>query len=295
MKIVPNRKIWFFFSGALIIASITFLIAFGLRLGLDFTGGTLQEVKFAGTTPSVQEVNSALSGLGLGEVEVQSTEGGAIVRMKTIDEAKHQEVMAQFRNSFGDTTEERFESIGPVLGEELKKKAMGALFLVFIAITIYIAWAFRRVSRPVSSWVYGVITLISAFHDVIVPLGLFSLLGYLYGIEIGGPFVAAVLTVMGYSINDTIVVLDRVRENLSRASGTFEEIVERSVQQTLVRSLNASATTLLALTAVFFFGGESLKYFSLALIVGISIGTYSSIFIASPLLVVWNKYKQQRH
>ncbi len=293
MQIIANRKIWFFLSGTSIIASIIFLVLFGLRLGLDFRGGTLEEVRFTEKVPSVQEINAALGDLDLGEFIVQPVDSGVILRMKTIDEAKHQEINIRLRERFGSAVEDRFESIGPILGEELKKKAIGALLLVFVAIVFYIAWSFRRVSKPVSSWIYGLITLITAFHDVIIPLGVFSLLGRLSGVEIGGPFVAAILTIMGYSINDTIVVLDRVRENLSRSSAAFEEIVERSVQQTLVRSVNSSMTTLLALAAVYFFGGETLKHFSLALIIGIATGTYSSIFIASPLLVVWEKWKRR--
>lgn len=294
MKIISNRKIWFSISVISIAASIFFLAFFGLKLGLDFTGGTLLEVRFEGSSPAPEEVSSALAGLDMGEIVVQTADNnGLILRAKTIDEAKHQEILSVLNDKFGKAGELRFESVGPVLGNELKKKAIGSLLLVFAAITIYIAWSFRRVSKPVSSWAYGIITLLTAFHDVIIPLGLFALLGRLYGIEVGSPFVAAILTVMGYSINDTIVVLDRVRENLSRDSGGFEGIVEHSVQQTLIRSLNASMTTLLALTAVFLFGGESLKYFSLALIVGIATGTYSSIFIASPLLVVWEKIKRK--
>lgn len=294
IKIIANRKIWFTFSSLTIIASIFFLIVFGLKLGLDFTGGTLLEVKFEAQLPSPQEVNFVLAPLEVGEALIQTTEeNGIILRAQTIDEAKHQEILRVLKDNFGNILELRFESIGPVLGEELKKKSLGALLLVFLAITLYVAWSFRRVAKPVSSWVYGVVTLITAFHDVIIPLGLFALLGRVLNVEIGSSYVAAILTIMGYSINDTIVVLDRVRENLTRQSGDFEGVVEQSVKQTLVRSVNTSVTTSLALIAIFFFGGESLKWFSLALIVGIATGTYSSIFIASPLLVVWDKWKRK--
>lgn len=294
MKIISNRKIWFVFSGITILASIFFLLAYGLRLGLDFTGGTLMEVRFGPGQPASSEIVSSLAGLNLGEIIVQSAgDNQSLLRMKTIEETQHQEILMVFREKFGDVNELRFESVGPVLGEELKKKAVASLLLVFLAVTLYIAWSFRRVTRPVSSWVYGIVTLATAFHDVIIPLGLFALLGKLLHLEVGSSFVAAILTVMGYSINDTIVVLDRVRENLTRTSGNFEEIVERSVNQTLARSVNTSVTTSLALIAIFFFGGESLKWFSLALIVGIATGTYSSIFIASPFLVVWERWTRK--
>ncbi len=294
MKIIALRKIWFAVSGLSIAASIIFLAVFGLKLGLDFTGGSLLEISFAESKPGVTEISEAISDFNLGEVVVQTAgDSGFLLRSRSIDESEHRQMLSRFEEKFGKLNELRFESIGPVLGEELKKKAIAALLMVFAAITFYIAWSFRRVSRPVSSWVYGIVTLATAFHDIIIPLGLFSLLGKLINVEIGGPYVAAILTIMGYSINDTIVVLDRVRENVTKTSGSFEDTVEKSVKQTLARSVNTSLTTTLALLAVFFFGGESLKWFSLALIAGIVTGTYSSIFIASPLLVVWEKWRRR--
>ena len=215
-------------------------------------------------------------------------------RMKTLDEDTHQKVLTSLRGSYGTTTELEFNSIGPSVGQELRQKSLTALVILFLAILAYVAFSFRKVSMPVQSWKYGVVTLISAFHDVSIPVGLFAILGRFAHVEIGTPFIAAVLTIMGYSINDTIVVLDRVRENLQRSSGLFEDIVERSVQQTKLRSLNTSMTTILAMTAVYFFGGASIKDFALALIVGIAVGTYSSIFIASPLLVTWNRWDVKR-
>ncbi len=182
--------------------------------------------------------------------------------------------------------EKRFESIGPVIGGELKKKSVRAIALVLIGIVLYVGWVFRKVSRPVSSWKYGIIALVALFHDIIITLGVFSILGHFYGIEVGMPFVVALLTILGYSVNDTIVVFDRTRENLLRSAwDDFEEVVNRSVNETLIRSVNTSLTTLVVLLAVYFFGGATIQYFILALIIGIVAGTYSSIFIASPLLV----------
>ncbi len=193
-----------------------------------------------------------------------------------------------------EITEKRFESIGPVIGGDLKNKSVKAILIVLISIVLYIGWVFRKVSRPVSSWKYGLIALAALFHDIIVTLGVFSVLGHFYGVEVGMPFVVALLTILGYSVNDTIVVFDRTRENLLRSAwDDFEEVVNRSVNGTLVRSLNTSLTTLVVLLAVYFFGGATIQYFILALIVGIIAGTYSSIFIASPLLVSLAKLKKK--
>ncbi|MCK5475120.1 MAG: protein translocase subunit SecF [Candidatus Pacebacteria bacterium] len=191
--------------------------------------------------------------------------------------------------------EKRFDSIGPVIGNELKSTAVLAIVIAIISIVLYIAWAFRKVSRPVSSFKYGIIATIALFHDVIITLGVFSVLGHLYNVEIGIPFVAALLAILGYSVNDTIVVFDRTRENLLRArDDDFEKTVNKSVNETLIRSINTSFTTLLVLFTLLLFGGETIKYFIVALIVGITAGTYSSLFIASPLLVTWQKWSVRK-
>jgi len=188
--------------------------------------------------------------------------------------------------------EKRFESIGPVIGNELKSSAFWALILSLVGIVLYISWAFRKVSRPISSFNYGFIAIIALFHDIVITMGIFAVLGHFLNVEVGIPFMAALLTVLGYSVNDTIVVFDRTRENLLKADiDDFEEVVNKSVNETLIRSLNTSFTTLLVLAALFLFGGETIKYFVVALFVGIFFGTYSSIFIASPLLVSWQRWK----
>lgn len=186
-------------------------------------------------------------------------------------------------------TELQFDSVGPSIGQELKSKSFNSAFIVLLAIILYISLAFRKVSRPISSWKYGVTAIIALFHDVLVTLGVFSVLGHFYGIEINTPFIAAILTVLGYSVSDTIVVFDRIRENLPKSQDNFEDTINRSVNQTIVRSINTSLSSILALAAILFFGGNTIKDFALALVVGIFVGTYSSIFIASPILVVWEK------
>ncbi len=290
LNIIAKRKVWYVISGTLVVASILCLILFGLNLGIDYTGGALWEIKTANpvAVPGARDFLSSNIG---SEVVVQPTENGLIFRFKEISEETHQKISKDFGEKFGAFEELRFEAVGPVIGQELKQKSTLSIILVALAVILYIAWTFRKVSKPVISWKYGVLTVVSLLHDVILPLGLFAVLGKFFNVEIGASFIAAILTIAGYSINDTIVVLDRVRENLFKEKGDFEETVEKSVNQTIARSLNTTFTTLLALVAVYFFGGETIKYFALALIVGIASGAYSSIFVASPLLVTW--YKQQ--
>ncbi|MBI4262712.1 protein translocase subunit SecF [Candidatus Uhrbacteria bacterium] len=294
MSFVRYRIIWYIFSGTLIAAAIVSLGVWGLAYGIDFTGGSLLEVQFIEKIPTSASITGALQPLQFGDIVAQPAGSkGAIIRTRSLSEAEHSQIKDALTKSFGAFDEIRFDSIGPTIGAELRSQAFWAILLVLISIVLYIAWSFRAVSYPVSSWVYGIITIITAFHDVIIPVGVFSLLGHWYGIEINGAFVAAVLTIMGYSINDTIVVLDRIRENVKTSRADFETTVGTSLRQTIARSLNTTLTTLLALVAVYFFGGESVKYFVLALIIGIATGAYSSIFIASPLLVSWYQWRRR--
>jgi len=285
------RKIYFAFSGLLILGSLACLILFGLKPGIDFTGGSILEVEYKAERFSNQEIKNALADLELGEIYIQPTgERGVIIRMKDIDEATHQQVLEKL----GQVEELRFESIGPVIGRELKEKTKIVIVLSLLAIVFYIALAFRRIQRPVSSWQYGIASLLALFHDVLIPIGTLSLLGKFYGVQITIPVIVALLTVLGYSINNTVVVFDRIRENLlKRIGATYEGTVNNSLNQTLTRSLNTSLTTLFVLIAIFLLGGETLKYFALTLILGIAAGTYSSIFLASPILVSWLKWRKK--
>ena len=267
------------------------LATFGLKQGIDFVGGSELTVKFDGARPNSVDIEKAISSESTGSLTIQPVgDNEATIRTKTLEEAQHQEMVKTLNDKFGKVTEMQYNAIGPAVGEELRQKSLTGLVIIFLAILAFIAYQFRGVSKPVESWKYGLVVIATAFHDVAVPVGLFAILGKTMNLEIGTSFIAAILTIMGYSINDTIVVMDRIRENLMKTSGTFEEIVERSLKQTMLRSFNTSMTTTLALTAVYIFGGESIKYFALALIVGILTGTYSSIFIASPLLVTWSRW-----
>ena len=288
-------KIYYIISGMLMAASIAALIVFGLKFGIEFTGGSKMELEFTEIRPSNEEIAKSLEQFGLGEIIIQPTgEKGAILQLKGIDEETHQKALAEL-NALSDVEEKSFQFIGPSVGNELKNKTLIAITLALLAITAYIAFAFRKVSRPVASWKYGVTSLIALVHDIIIPLGVFAVLGKYYNVEITIPIVAALMTIIGFSVHDTIVIFDRIRENiLRRGMGDFPQTVDGSLSQTLGRSISTVFTTLLVMIFIFFFGGETLKNFSLALIIGIAAGAYSSIFIAGPLLVTWRNWDEKR-
>lgn len=299
LAIIKNRKYFYAVSIALFLAAVLSIIAWGLKLGLDFTGGSLVDVSFSGNRPQIAQVQEAVKPLNLGEVQVQpSGEKNIVLRLKTLTEDEHQQVLAQMKTKLqsadNQISEQRFESVGPVIGKELQNKAMTAIAVASLAIILYIAYAFRKVSKPVASWKYGVAAVVALVHDVIITIGLFAILGHFMGIEVDGLFITALLTIMGFSVHDTIVVFDRTRENLSKFySGKFDEVVNDSIGQTLVRSVNTSVTVLLVLACLFVLGGGSTKNFTLALLFGIAIGTYSSIFVATPIIVDWNFLTQK--
>lgn len=310
ISIIKKRKIWFTFSIILSIASIIAFILFGLKLGIDFTGGSLLELEFSIPRPANQQINDILTASGITNALVQPVgENGVIIRFKNIDEETHQQILKNLQDKLQPTSneqnnndvavkileEKRFDSIGPSIGQELKKKTSWAIIIVVIAIILYIAWAFRKVSKPIASWKYGIIAVIALIHDILITIGFFAILGKFYGIEVNAPFVAALLTIFGYSNNDTIVVFDRIRENLIRHMGEdFEDIIDLSINEVIVRSINTSVTVLLALFVLFVFGGATIRDFVLALIFGVIIGTYSSIFVASPLLATWEKFRLKK-
>jgi len=288
------RKIYFAFSAILIIASLACLIVFGLKTGIDFTGGSILELEYASERPDNQTIRESLKDFGLGEFYIQPTgDRGVILKMKDISEDAHQEIIQKLAEN-GEIQELSFESIGPMIGKELKEKTKVVIVSALFAIVLYIAFAFRKLTFPAKSWQYGVASLFILSHDVLIPLAIFSLLGKFYGVEITIPIITALLTVIGYAINNVVVVYDRLRENLLRFRGAdFEKTTNLAINQTLTRQINTSLTTLFPLLAIFFLGGATLKYFSLALILGIVAGTYSSLFLATPLLVAWLKWQKR--
>ena len=296
-KMKPFYKTMFWVSILLVLASIVLLVSYGLNLGVDFKGGSVVEIEFQEGRPTIDDIKLVLTEAGLTEVAANNTgDSGIMLRTKELSEPEHQNILSVIRNNFPGVEEKKFDSIGPVIGDELKRKSVTATILVLLAVIVYIAIAFRKLSRTLSPWIMGVAAITALLHDVLIPLGVFAVLGRFYGIEISAIFVAAVLTILGYSVADTVVVFDRVRENIVRGSSgsvveSFPAIVHKSILQTLTRSLNTTFTTLLSLFAIYFFGGESIKYFALALIIGIFLGAYSSIFVASPLLVWWSRTK----
>lgn len=294
LSIIKNRKYTYIVSGVLLLVTILSLIAWGLKPGLDFTGGSMMELNFSATRPEITEVKNVFENLQISETIIQpSGQSNLIIKFKAVNENEHQNILLSLKEKFSNENnlivENRFESIGPVIGKELQKKSWLAIIVASLFIILYIAFAFRKVSKPVESWKYGIAAIIALLHDVIITVGLFSILGHFMGIEVDSLFITALLTIMGFSIHDTIVVFDRTRENLGKFySGKFDEVVDDSVNQTMTRSINTSLTTAIVLACLFLFGGASIKYFSLALLFGIIIGTYSSIFVASALIVDWN-------
>lgn len=288
MNIIGRRKIFYVFSVVLFLASIILVVVFGLRFGIDFTGGSFLEVEFRDARPSVEDLARRITPLNFGEVRLQPAgDHGFIIRLRHIDEPSHQALLSSLGSG---VVEKRFDTVGPTIGRELRTKSITAIVLVILLIVSYLTFAFRKVSEPVQSWKYGVTTIVALVHDVIIPTGFFALAGRLFGFEVDTLFITAILTILGFSVHDTIVVFDRIRENLKKGhhQRDFAALVNQSVNETFTRSINTSLTVILALAAVWFFGGESTRVFSVTLIVGIIVGTYSSIFIASPLLVTWH-------
>jgi len=298
-KFTKYSKFYYIASGVLVLTTIVCLFVFGLKFGIEFVGGSSMQVEFdppaGGQRPPNDTIQQALGEFDLGQITIQPTgANGVIMQFKGIDEVTHQQILDKL-NGLVQTSEKSFQYIGPSIGQELRNKTELAIVLALLAITLYIAFAFRKVSRPVNSWKYGFASLIALFHDILIPIGVFSILGKLYNVEITIPIIAALLTVLGFSVHDTIVIFDRIRENILRQGmAQFEETVNWSLNQTLGRSLSTVFSTLIVLATIFFFGGETLKYFSLALIIGITSGAYSSIFIAGPLLVSWYKRDLKR-
>lgn len=297
IPIIRMRKVWYVISGLLIAAAVVMCIVRPPKLGIDFTGGSLLEMTFTTARPEIEKMREIVVAAGVQDPQVQTVgDNGALFRLPTLNEEKHQEVVKALKDGFpaeqvGEVREERFESIGPTVGGELRKKAVWSITLVLLAIAAFVGYAFRKVSQPVSSWKFGITTLIVALtHDVILPIGAFAVLGLFMPVEINSAFIAALLTILGFSVHDTIVVFDRIRENLLKTTGTFEEIVDRSVNETMARSINTSLTSLFPLVAIMFLGSESLQAFAFTLIVGLLAGTYSSIFLAAPFLVTMQKW-----
>jgi len=297
MFVIKHRKIFYGISIAMVAISLFAIFNWGIKFGIDFAGGSILEVEYTETKTQKEIVIDDINSLGLEkEFSVRETgEAGYIIRSTTLTDTEKNQIISAIGEQ-NPVEEIRFNTVGPTLGKELVSKGITAFMVIVISIILFVAYTFREVSKPVSSWKYGFVSILAFVHDVLVPVGLFAFLGQFYGIEVDTLFIFAILVVLGYSINDTIVVFDRIRDNLKKVKESerkdkFEKVVGKSLKQVYARSINTSITTLIALVAIFIWGGESTKWFSLALITGVIAGTYSSIFFASPMLVTLSKMK----
>ena len=321
MFVITHKKIFLLIAAFVVVASITIVGTLGLKLGIDFAGGSLTEVAYE-TAPDKTTVDAVVESFNLGGASVRASNDEAgrdafLIRTRDLSEEERSSLSGAL-TSIGEGAEiTRFTSVGPVIGQELRDKAVWAIAGVATIIILYVAFAFAGIGIPVSSWMYGLVTIVVLMHDVLVPTALMSILGYTLGLEIDVLFVMALLAVLGYSVNDTIVVFDRVRENLMKnrtekrikrtepggivneevtytLTAPYDEIVGSAVKDTLARSINTSVTTMAALVALYFFGGEVTQTFALVLITGVLAGAYSSICIASPLVVAYSQWKAKK-
>ncbi len=297
MNIKQHQYLLFVLPAFFAVVSLIAILLWGLKPGIDLAGGSMLQVSYE-ERPGVEEVNTKLAELNYGEIRVQASgENDFMLRQRELKNEEKEALMTAL-NTFGTATEVQFNSVGPSIGAEIVEKSWWAIVLVSLSIITFIAFAFRHVSEPVSSWKYGVIAIVTLLHDILIPTGLFAYLGYARGAEVGVFFIVAILTTLGISINDTIVVFDRIRENLRlniehRKNEVFGDLVWRSIMQTMARSINTSVTVVIMLVALFVWGPESTKDFSLTLIIGMVAGTYSSVFLASPLLVYAEKWQKK--
>lgn len=294
MFIIKYRKVFVIISTVLVALSIAFMVYFGLNFGIDFKGGSLLEVEYTTVRPDQNTIKYATELSSITGALVQPVgEMGYSIKMRDITD---QERVTLLNNLGGDAVEKSFTAIGPSVGAELVRKSIICFVLVSLGIIFWIAFSFRKVSKPVSSWKYGFIAIASLIHDTVIAAGAFSLFGYLTGNEVDTLFVVAILTTLGLSVSDTIVVFDRIRENIRIGQfKTFEETVGRSLEQVITRSIITSSTVIIVLLSLVFWGPESTKVFSMVLTVGMFFGTYSSIFLASPLLVIANNLQKKNN
>ena len=290
MYIVQHRALFFWITGIILAAALGAISFFGLPLGIDFTGGSLMHVGYQTEVPPLTIIEAQVATVPLGTVSVRSAGMNAVsVRTRTQTPAEHEAILAAI-SSTASTTELSYTSVGPALGSQFATKALWAIFAVVLVIVLYITFAFRRVSRPISSWYYGLTVIAILGHDLIIPAGFYAILAHFTGVQVDALFITALLALLGYSVNDTIIIFDRVREHLAHNEKTntkepFELTVGKSIDETMTRSINMSLTVVLALGALVLFGAPATRDFSLVMLVGVIAGTYSSILLAAPLLI----------
>jgi preprotein translocase subunit SecF len=294
MFILKNKKIFFAIAIVLLGLSLGSIITKGFNWGIDFTGGSVVEIDYVGTVPNQEQVQTVVQATYPNASVQKIGATGYLIRTSELSQSAKDTLLNSLKST-GELTEKRFNTIGPSIGQELRTKSLIAIILVSLAIILFVAFAFRSVSQPIASWKYALIVLAVLFHDIIIPAGYFAW----SGIQVDTLFIVGLLTILGVSVNDTIVVFDRIRENLQKfyygkKSISFPEIVGKSISETFTRSIMTSLTVLIALLALVVFGPESTKNLSITMLLGMFFGTYSSIFIAAPLLVVWNEYSEKK-
>ncbi len=292
MNIIGKRKIWFSISLLLIISGIISLFVWGLKPSIDFTGGTLMEIEGNLDKTKVSEIAEKEGVENV--IVVQSGENKLLLRAKFITEDTHQKIKESLL-SLGEFKEIRFETVGPSISKEIVRRTIIFTSVASLFIILYVAWSFRSVPKPANPWRFGITAIIALIHDALIILGVFSVLGHFKGVEVDSMFVTAVLTVVGFSVHDTVVIYDRVRENLKKYShDSFENNTNRSIVEMIPRDLTTSFCAFIILLALFLIGGETIRYFVLVLLIGILVGTYSSIMDAAPLMVVWHNFAEKR-
>lgn len=293
MFIIKYKKVFVSISAFLVLLSIASIVYFGLNFGIDFKGGALTEVEYTTVRPDQSVIDSTLKSLPLGQAVIQPIgDMGYSIKTRDLTIEEKDSILSALGS---DAKEKSFTSIGPSVGAELARKSIISFILVSLGIIFWIAFSFRKVSKPVSSWKYGFIAIFSLIHDIIIPVGVFAFLSSIFGVEVDTLFVVAILTILGLSVSDTIVVFDRIRENIRIGQfKTFEETVGKSLNQVFSRSIATSSTVIIALLALVFWGPESTKVFALMLTAGMFFGTYSSIFLASPLLVFVKNWQTKK-
>ncbi len=297
MFVIKFKKFFLGLSVLFVGLSIASIAIFGLQLGIDFKGGSSLELNYPVARPNIEELKISLTNSGFGDASIQPVgENGIVIKSRTLSETERAAVVTLASLDGASQVEQKsFTTIGPSVGSELKKKAIASIILVLVAIILFVAYAFRKVSYPVSSWKYGLVVIVALVHDIIIPSGIFALMGHLYGVEVDTLFIVALLTTLGLSISDTIVVFDRIRENIAaKQNKPFEQLVGESLSQTFARSISTSVVVLFMVLSLVFFGPESTKLFSIVLAIGMFFGIYSSIFLASPLLVVVDKLQKKQ-
>lgn len=304
MWIIKNRKIFYIISATLVLLSIISLFIWGLKIGIDFKGGSVIEIRYIGNKPEESLIKNNISTvaeeISLGNYILQSLNNTDYsIKSRIISDQEREKIENAFSNQEEFPIElKKVNSVGPLIGKEAAQKAIISIALVILCIIIFITFVFRHVSKPVQSWKYGLMAIVALAHDIIIPIGVFSVLGQFKNYEVDTLFVTALLVILGSSVHDTIVTFDRIRENLNldnknNHKKSFDMIVGESINQTIMRSLNTSLTTVLALIVLYFLGPEATNHFALTLIIGVIVGTYSSIFIASALLVTIEKWQRK--